>query len=87
MNDQYVSRCAVYAWSAWAIAGVLLGIVWYAAAESIRPPWLLALCLTTCFAIGIAVTLHVRSYMVRLCALVRTTAGLSTPDEKVRNLR
>ena len=87
MNEAFVSRCAVWASVFWAKSVGLLAAVWVAAAHHVGMEWVIALATTFVFTATIAATIQVRSYMVRLCAVIRATAGIEAPQAKVRALR
>lgn len=88
MNESYYSKCSIWAAIFWGLSVLLLAAIWTCAAMGADRDWLIAKATTFVFTSTIAATLQVRSYMVRLCAVVRATAGLTTPEpEKIRVLR
>lgn len=85
MNEDFFMKCRVYAWLAWAtmfglfLAGAIVMLV----AEA---HWRVAgiLLIAALATSAVAATLHIRSFMVRVCALVRAASVKDIPDQGLR---
>lgn len=84
MNDNYISRSAVITALIWATAGTLVVITWLLAILDAPPRWVSATAVTGVLAMTAAVVCQTRLYALRMCGLIRVSAGLETPDAAVR---
>ena len=85
MQDQYVSRCQMFALVLWGMSAGTLAAVWIVAA--VAPGCRVAgpLMLTAGLSALVAVTCQVKWYMIRLANIARTLHGVERSD--VRPLR
>lgn len=76
MHEDYFLTCKVWAVAAWTVVAGLLMAAWVV---MILDPgdWRLAVLLleTACVGSAVACVLHVRSYVVRVCAVIRASRG------------
>jgi len=79
VHDRYVSQTVLIAGGMWTLAAASLGAAW-AVFAFVPDGWRLAAMLAvTGGALGtVAATVTVRTYIERVCALIRATAGLSS---------
>lgn len=74
MHEDYFLSCKVFAMVAWAIVGALLTASWlvmlFDADEWQLPVMLIG---SACVSSAVAAVLHIRSYVVRLCAVIRAS--------------
>jgi hypothetical protein len=88
LHDNYVSRSAVGSAILWAVATATQCAAW---AIAILDPgdWLFAgmLATTACVTAVAAGALVGRVYTLRMCALIRATAGLQRPSGDVHSIR
>jgi hypothetical protein len=88
MQESYVSRQSVLAWSLWAIVTILaiLGLLELALAPDPHQ-WGFALLLLSGILAPAAAVAHVHVYQIRICALIRNANGLSERHEGMRSVR
>lgn len=88
MDEGYFLRCRVYAAAAWILALVLMIAGWIVLLFD-PDDWRIAggLGVTGCAVVGVAATLQVRSFHVRVCALIRVASGLGQRSESDVGLR
>lgn len=86
MHDDYISRATVYTWFLWAGAALTIGLVWLLALESAPIQYEVATALVAGLTIAAATVGQVRLYALRLCALLRITAGLESPDAELHHI-
>lgn len=81
-------RCRVYALFAWVTTLVFILAAWVVMLFA-EDQWKLAFLLggTGCAMSAVAATLHIRSFIVRICSLVRATNGLSVDEGVPRGVR
>lgn len=85
MNEDYFLRCRVYAWCAWALTGALVAAAWLVAITDPGDWWLSVMLAVTGLALSaVAATLHIRSFMVRVCSLVRAASYKPVDGEGLR---
>lgn len=89
MNEGYVSRAAIWAAFFWVKAVLLVGAVWALSVLDEPMRWIVPTAVTASLTIALAVVAQIRMSLLRLCRLVRTTAGLEAPAAPtgVRSLR
>jgi hypothetical protein len=81
MNEDYFLACRVWAIVAWVLTAILLIAGWLLVEIPDASPDLGFMCAATGLAMSAAAaTLHIRSFMVRVCSLIRAA---NSPD---RNL-
>lgn len=81
MEENYVSRTQVTAALAWAVvAGLMGGGVAVLVLAPDRWAWALLLTAGSCATSAVAATLTIKGYAVRLCSVIRATAGLERPE-------
>lgn len=75
MNDELISRTAVVASILWAVVALLILAAWGAfAAHGFGPcPGAMMLGLSGCALSAAAATLHIKTYALRACNLIRAT--------------
>lgn len=75
MNEGYYPQCRVWAWIAWTAVVGLLVAAWLLLLLD-QDHWRVAglLAFTACAGSAIAATLHIRSFLVRVCSLVRAAS-------------
>lgn len=82
MNEDYFARCKVYAWMAWFATSVFIGAAWIVMVFDPHDWWLSVLLGVTGLALSaVAATLHIRSFMVRVCSLVRAASPVELPED------
>lgn len=91
MGEDYFLRCRVYAMAAWILAAVLIAAAWIMLLVD-ENDWRVAAGLgqSACAVTAVAVTLHVRSFMVRVSDLIRATRsaeGHEAAESGPRSLR
>lgn len=85
MNEDYFMKCRVYAWLAWFGTAVLIGASWIVMIFDPEDWWLAVLLgLTGLACSAVAATLHMRSFMVRVCSLVRAASYKQVDGEGLR---
>lgn len=74
MHEDYFLSCKVFAFAAWTVVAGLLMAAWIV---MLLDPgdWRLAVLLleTACVGSAVACVLHVRSYVIRVCAVIRAS--------------
>lgn len=77
-----MTKMGAAAGAAWALALLLIIGAWAVALQGGEEHWQVAVMLafTGCVTTGLAVTLHVRTYVCRLSRLIRVSAGLERGD-------
>lgn len=75
MNENYYPRCRVWAYAAWMVVAALLAAAWLVMLLDWHD-WRIAglLAFSACTGSAVAATLHIRSFMVRVCSLVRAAS-------------
>lgn len=87
MNSEYFLRCRVWAVAAWAITALVLIASWVLAfVQPLGRNYAGVMACTGCAMCGIAVTLQVRSFIVRVCALIRAAATSNRPEVREKGL-
>lgn len=86
MNESFVPRQAVIAWSLWFLVGTLTLLGWIAMAASSATNLdarhaAFTLLLTAGILAPAAAVAHIRLYTVRVCNLIRNTNGLAQRDD------
>lgn len=76
MHEEYVSRTTVVAVVLWGICGLLVAAVWVLAASNAPLRYEIATSVMAVTALTVASVWQVRTYTMRLCALMRVGAGL-----------
>lgn len=76
MHDNYVSRAKVVALALWLAAAMIGALVWLLAMIEVPLRYENALILTDVAVLAIAGVWQIRLFTMRLCVLIRTTAGL-----------
>ena len=87
MSENFISKTVVAAFVLWAAVFALIAAAWIA--MGVDPGmWRFAglLAATACATSAGAATLHIKTYSLRTCNLIRATAGLDS-CEPVRSLR
>lgn len=81
MNEDYYPRCRVWAAIAWAVTVALVVAAW-AVLMSAPGHWRLGFLLggSGCAMSAVAATVHIRSFMVRVCSLVRAASHAELPN-------
>lgn len=88
MGEHHVSQATLTVTGVWIAVAALKAGAW--AVVLLAPQaWMLAMMLAASAVIGsvIAVALHARRYVNRVCGLVSATSGLRDPVEHTRHLR
>lgn len=88
MEEDYVSKTSVIAYTLWALVAVLMGAAW--TLSLVAPDRWHTCVLLACSACGtsaLAATAHIKNYAQRMCALIRATKGLMPTDGSLRSLR
>lgn len=85
MNEDYFLRCRVYAWIGWAVVLALIVSAWAVMVVGVHE-WRIAFLLggSGCAMSAVAATLHIRSFMVRVCSLVRAASYKPVDGEGLR---
>jgi uncharacterized membrane protein YqjE len=86
MKDNYISRAAVTAAGLWLLAAMFVTTTWLLAILDAPPRWVSATAVTAVLCMAGAVVCQMRVYTLRVCGLIRVSAGLETPNADVRNL-
>jgi uncharacterized membrane protein len=86
MHEDYVSRAAVVVMFLWVAAGALIIAVWIFALSGVPHVYQYAVGTTGMATLAVAITCQVRLYVVRLCALMRATTGLDSPDAELHTI-
>ena len=86
MHDNYISRAAMIASLLWTTAGALVVTVWVLAAKGADLRFCGAVFATAALCMSLAAVYHVRLYVLRLCGLIRVSAGLQAPDAEIHTL-
>lgn len=82
MQEDYFLKCRVYAWFAWLAMAVFISAGWIVMVVNHRMWWLSVLLGITGLSLSaVAATLHIRSFMVRVCALVRAASDRELPRD------
>lgn len=85
MIENYFMRCRVYAWGAWGLTATLIGAAWIVAIVAPHVWWVSVMLGVTGLAMSaVAATLHIRSFMVRVCSLVRAASYKPVDGEGLR---
>ncbi len=79
VHDNLVSASVVLAAGMWVVAGTLAAATWLLAAVEAPLRFEIATATLAVLSAMVAVVLHVRSYTMRLCGLVRACSGLQRP--------
>lgn len=80
LNEEYVSRGRIATGAAWLLAFLALSVGWLFFWTGWLGDEVLIMCAaTTGFCAALAAALQVRTYMVRMAALIRSTIGLERP--------
>jgi hypothetical protein len=88
VTEDYFLACRVWAVVAWLVMAVLMGAAWLVMtldAGGWKVAALLAAC--ACATSAVAATLHVRSFMVRVCALIRAASTARGVQLEQKGLR
>lgn len=88
MGEHHVSQATLTVTSVWLAVAVLLVGAWTIVLLAPHA-WMIAMMLAATAVTGsvIAVALHARRYVNRVCGLVSATSGLRGPVERTRHLR
>lgn len=88
MHESFISRAALIAAVLWFVTVVLLGAVWGLAVVGASPRWELAAAVMACASTSLAGVAQGRVNLLRLCALIRATAGIepSQPSARIHSL-
>lgn len=86
MHDQYVSRASVLAVVLWSKSAVCLTVVWVLAAFDVPMRWEGAVGAVAVISAVLAAVWQVRLYTMRICNLVRATAGLESPRPELHSV-
>lgn len=86
MNEDQYPRCLVWAWVAWVATLVLLTSAWIVMLipDDIRLAFLLGG--SGCMMSAVAATLHIRSFMVRVCSLIRAASYRNTDGQGLQSV-
>lgn len=87
MNDQLISRTKVLTIAIWTLAVLLLASGWVVMlADGGAWHWAVMLSVTSLATTGVAMTMHLRCYVLRLVDLIRATAGLKSKGGELHTL-
>jgi hypothetical protein len=85
MNETSYPRCLVWAWIAWAVVLALVIAAWVVMLFD-GDDWAVGFLLggSGCAMSAVAATLHVRSFAVRVCSLIRAASVRELEDSGLR---
>ena len=81
MHDTLVSRATIVTEGFWILAGLAVSAVWVLAIMGAPLAYEIAVAVLAVAALTAAATWQVRTYVMRLSALVRLVGGLETPPD------
>ena len=87
MNEDLVSRGSVVAGAAWLVVAGLLAAAWLVMLLSPSRGVALLLAATACASSAVAAVLQMRTYVVRICVVIRSTANLAPERPRVVDTR
>lgn len=87
MNEQYFMTCRVWAAAAWAATVGLIFAGWMVLLFD-QEHWMIGgiLAASGCAMSAVAATLHIRSFMVRMCSLIRAAHSVDLSDDEAQGL-
>lgn len=85
MQDAAVPISKVAAMGAWSVAAILFVVTWVLVANGSR--WAHVMSYSSIVVCIVAATLQVRCWVVRVCALLRATAGLDGEGSNLHAIR